>query len=223
MEFKFFNPYAGGRRTQNRLPQWEQEGALYFVNFHLADSLPAEFRIRLERERDAWLAAHPYPWLASEEEEYRERFLATIERCLDEGRGDCPLRRPECSAIVADAMRHFDGERVDVMAFVIMPNHVHAAIIPRTGWHLEQLIHSWKQWTAKRINPLIGKSGKFWQEDYFDTILRDGEHLGRVLRYIRNNPGKSQPPLRRIRPLRERLRKAIPHPATRRTIGAGLS
>ncbi len=191
MQFKFFNPYAGGRRTQNHLPHWEQEGALYFVNFHLADSLPAEFRIRLKRERDAWLARHPHPWAPEIEKEYHERFLAAIERCLDEGRGACPLKRPECRAIVADAMRHFDGERVDVMAFVIMPNHVHAAIIPRTGFHLEQLIHSWKQWTAKRVNPLIGERGKFWQEDYFDSILRDGEHLGRVLRYIRNNPAKA--------------------------------
>jgi REP element-mobilizing transposase RayT len=77
------------------------------------------------------------------------------------------------------------------MAFVVMPNHVHAAIIPREGWHLEKLIQSWKQWTAKRINAVTGASGTFWQTDYFDTIVRDREHLGRVLRYIRNNPIKA--------------------------------
>ena len=191
MQFKYFNPYEGGRQTRNRLPHWEQESALYFVSFHLADSLPEAFRTQLERERDIWLATHPKPWSQADEDEYNMLFLAVIDQWLDEGYGACPLRQPARSSVVADALLHFDGQRVDVMAFVVMPNHVHAAIVPRPGWNVEQLIQSWKQWTAKRINEHTGNAGKFWQEDYFDTIVRDREHHARVLRYIRNNPIKA--------------------------------
>ena len=191
MQFKFFDPYAATRVTRNRLPHWEQKGALYFVTFHLADSIPAEVRARIERRRDAWLARHPEPWSAETEQEYRELYLGEVERALDEGRGLCPLRAAACSGVAAEALQHFDGDRVDVMAFVVMPNHVHTAVIPRGDWSLEKLVHSWKRWSAVRVNRLTGKAGELWQPDYFDTIVRDRVHLGRVLRYIRNNPAKA--------------------------------
>ena len=191
MEFKFFDPFTATRVTRNRLPHWEQKGALYFITFHLADSIPVQVRVRIERSRENWLARHPEPWSAEKEQEYCELFLGDVERALDEGRGACPLRLPACSEIVAAALRHFDGDRVDTMAFVVMPNHVHAAVIPRGDWNMEKLVHSWKRWSAVRVNRLTGKAGELWQPDYFDTIVRDREHLGRVLRYIRNNPAKA--------------------------------
>ena len=191
MQFKFFNPFAAIRVTRNRLPHWEQKGALYFITFHLADSIPAEARARMERDCDAWRARHPEPWSVEVEQEYRELYLGDVERALDKGCGQCPLRLEASSAIVAEALRHFDGDRVDVMAFVVMPNHVHAAVIPRGDWTLEKLVHSWKRWSAVRVNRLTGKIGELWQPDYFDTIVRDRVHLGRVLRYIRNNPAKA--------------------------------
>jgi hypothetical protein len=33
----FFNPHAEIRHTENRLPHWQQTGAVYFVTFRLAD------------------------------------------------------------------------------------------------------------------------------------------------------------------------------------------
>ena len=191
MQFKFFNPHGAARVTHNRLPHWQQDGALYFVTFHLADSIPAEVQARLQLDTEKWLARHPEPHSPETEHEYRTHILSKMEAALEEGHGSCALRAPECSEIVANAIRHFDGDRLDVMAFIVMPNHVHTAIIPREGWHLEQIIQSWKQWTAKRINTITAASGALWQTDYFDTILRDREHLGRVLRYIRNNPVKA--------------------------------
>ena len=145
----------------------------------------------MERDREIWLARHLEPWSPEIEQEYRELYLGDLERALDESRGACSLRMPACSAIVAESLLHFDGDRVDTMAFVVMPNHVHAAVIPRGDWTLEKLVHSWKRWSAVRVNRLTGKTGELWQSDYFDTIVRDRVHLGRVLRYIRNNPAKA--------------------------------
>ena len=60
-ELRFFNPYAEIRFTANRLPHWQQEGAVYFVTFRLADAVPHNLRTQWESERDAWLRVHSQP------------------------------------------------------------------------------------------------------------------------------------------------------------------
>jgi REP element-mobilizing transposase RayT len=192
MDFKFFNPFAGTRETENRLPHWQQQGALYFITFHLADSLPAHLLAQWETERAAWLDRHPKPWTPEAEREYHERFSGAIEQWLDAGHGSCVLRRRDCAEIVAGALRFFDGERVAMLAFVVMPNHVHALFVLRDGWMLEQMLHSWKRHSSVRINRLIGKAGQLWQRSYFDRMIRDQQHLENVIRYIRRNPAKAK-------------------------------
>ena len=58
-DLRFFNPYANIRFTANRLPHWQQEGAVYFVTFRLADAVPHRLRTEFESEREAWLRVHP--------------------------------------------------------------------------------------------------------------------------------------------------------------------
>jgi REP-associated tyrosine transposase len=50
-QLRFFNPYAEIRQTGNRLPHWQQEGAVYFVTFRLADAIPAKLCVQWEEER----------------------------------------------------------------------------------------------------------------------------------------------------------------------------
>ena len=41
---------------------------------------------------------------------------------------------------------------------------------------------------AHRVNSAIGSSGSIWQEESYDRIVRDDEHLWRVSQYIGRNP-----------------------------------
>jgi putative transposase len=191
-ELRFFNPYAEIRHTENRLPHWQQTGAVYFITFRLADAVPTHLRNQWEDDHDAWVRVHPEPWTSETEREYHERFSGAIERWLDAGHGACLLRRPDCSQIVADTLRHFERERVVMISFVIMPNHVHALFVQNPDWPLEKLIRSWKGFTARQINRLLGRSGNFWQRDYFDRLVRDGKHFANCVRYIRRNPEKTR-------------------------------
>lgn len=191
-ELRFFNPYADIRHTENRLPHWQQEGAVYFITFRLADAVPTRLRTQWEGERATWLRVHPEPWTAEIEREYHKRFSGAIERWLDAGHGACFLRRRECAAIVAETLRHFEGERVAMISSVVMPNHVHALFVQNPEWPLEKLIRSWKGFTARKINSLLERSGNFWQRDYFDRLVRDEEHFANCVRYIRRNPDKAQ-------------------------------
>jgi putative transposase len=108
------------------------------------------------------------------------------------GHGSCVLRRPDCAAVVAEALRHFDSDRVSQIAWVMMPNHVHALFLLSPAWSLEKIILSWKGFTARKINPLLGRKGNFWQRDYFDRLVRDANHLANCVRYIRRNQEKGR-------------------------------
>jgi putative transposase len=189
-ELCFFNPYADIRLTANRLPHWQQEGAVYFVTFRLADAVPHRLRTQWESEREAWLRVYPQPWSVDVEREYHERFSGAIERWLDAGHGLCILRRHDCAEIVAEALRYFDGERVAIISAVVMPNHLHALFVQNANWPLEKLLRSWKSFSSRKINSLLGRDGSLWQRDYFDRLARDQEHFANCVRHIRRNPGK---------------------------------
>ncbi len=90
-------------------------------------------------------------------------------------------------------MHHFDNERYELDAYVVMPNHVHAIIRPLLSddYRLENILGGWKSYSSRRINTLLGGAGNLWQEESFDRIIRDEEHLWRTLQYVGSNPGKS--------------------------------
>jgi REP element-mobilizing transposase RayT len=190
-DLRFFNPYADIHFTENRLPHWQQDGAVYFVTFRLADAVPQRLRAQCESEREAWLRVHPQPWSPEIEREYHDRFSGAIERWLDAGHGACILRRRDFAEIVAEALRHFDSDRLSVVSFVVMPNHVHALFVQNANWPLEELLRSWKSFSSRKINLLLGRDGGLWQRDYFDRLVRDQKHFANCVRYIRRNPAKA--------------------------------
>jgi putative DNA methylase len=69
-----------------------------------------------------------------------------------------------------------------------MPNHVHVLITPLNGNSLSPIVHSWKSFTAKEANKRLGRSGTFWQEEYFDRAIRDESHFRGAVEYIEYSP-----------------------------------
>jgi len=189
---KFFNPWREIERTHNHLPHWQQEGASYFVIWRLADSLPKELLERHYLEREEWLLAHPQPWDEAIEAEYHRRFSARTDAWLDDGHGSCMLREPSHAKIVADALWHFDGIRIAMISWVVMPNHVHVLFTLNAEWKLEEMIHAWKRHSANEISRQRGETGPLWMKDYFVRLICDPAHLNNCARYIRNNPNKAR-------------------------------
>jgi hypothetical protein len=54
---------------------------------------------------------------------------------------------------------------------------VHALFVQNAEWPLEKLLRSWKSFTSRRINSLLGREGSLWQRDYFDRLVRDEKHF----------------------------------------------
>ena len=168
---------AGFRGWHERgfIPHRDEPGLTQFVTFRLADSVPAELR-------DEWESLLGI-------EDTRERRVQ-LEAWLDRGHGACHLNNEGVAKVVADALRHSDGERYDLDAWTIMPNHVHV-LFTVGSTPMADVVKSWKQFTATQANRILGLSGSFWQADYWDTYMGDPEHEERTIRYIRDNPVKA--------------------------------
>ncbi len=191
-DLHFFNPFAKTEVTANRLPHWQQDGAVYFLTIRLADAVPKHLLDQWSAEREAWLVHHPKPWSAEVDSEYHRRFSRAMERWLDAGHGSCALRDAGCRAKLEDTLRHFDGERYAQLNWVIMPNHVHALFVLNQACALEKVVQAWKRRSAREINLVLERNGTFWQKDYFDRLVRDEQHLANCVRYIRRNPVKAK-------------------------------
>jgi REP element-mobilizing transposase RayT len=87
-----------------------------------------------------------------------------IEKYLDRGFGSCLLCDQRAAALVEENWLHFDGQDYRLLAWVVMPNHVHLLV---QIWQTpqSQLIKDWKGFTGRRINRLLGRDGKLWQAD----------------------------------------------------------
>jgi putative transposase len=101
------------------------------------------------------------------------------------------LRRPQIACLVEDALLHFDGTRYRLLCWVVMPNHVHLLMETSDAHPLPKVVQSWKSFTAKQANAILGRTGTFWDRDYFDRFIRDDGHLAAVTRYIEDNPVKA--------------------------------
>ncbi|HUQ69946.1 MAG TPA: DEAD/DEAH box helicase family protein [Planctomycetaceae bacterium] len=183
----YFDPTAPLAVLEGNLPHWRQEGATYFVTFRTADSLPQVKLNQWRAERDQWLNAHPEPRTPAQN---WKLFPERIQQWLDAGYGACLLARTEVRKVVVDALNHFDGDRYQLGAWVVMPNHVHVIVTPLRNHELSDILHSWKSFSAKAINRIVKDSGTFWQKESFDHILRNPDSLERIEAYILANPEK---------------------------------
>ena len=71
-----------------------------------------------------------------------------------------------------------------------MPNHVHVLFEVWTV-PLGEVLRSWKKFSALRINRMLGRTGRLWQQEYWDRYMRDEEHFNRARRYVESNPVKA--------------------------------
>jgi REP element-mobilizing transposase RayT len=159
-----------GWHSRGYLPHFDSAETVQFVTFRLGDSLPrAVEKSQLHREAD----------------------VHRIERELDGGLGACWLGRPEIASLVEAALLHFDGRRYRMLAWCLMPNHVHVVVEMMDGHSLSDIVGSWKSFTAHKANAQLGLTGRFWHADYFDRFMRNEAHLSQTIDYVEQNPVKA--------------------------------
>lgn len=165
--------------SRGYIPHVDPGEVTQFITFRLADSMPqtvlTEWRQDLNNGEitDAGL---------------RQR----IETYLDQNYGERWLSDERIASLVQNAMLRLDGSRYRLIAWVIMPNHVHILIQTLPGNSVSEIMHSLKSYTSHEANKVLGRQGHFWYKEYFDRYIRDGKHFRAVVRYIEENPVKAR-------------------------------
>jgi REP element-mobilizing transposase RayT len=169
-----------GWYSRGYLPHYDGGSITQFVTCRLFDSLPQKVLQRFRTELEA-----------NDVEDISRETMILIEKYLDAGYGECFLKKTEVAEIVKDSLQKFDGERYKLLAWVIMPNHIHLLLKPLNDWRLEKIFHSFKSFTALESNRILNRRGKFWMREIFDRRIRDAEHFQKAYGYIGNNPVKA--------------------------------
>jgi REP element-mobilizing transposase RayT len=173
------------------LPHWSAEGAIYSVTFRLHDALPQHVLKAWHAERDAIVVEarqQGRPLTADESKRLDHLHSTKVEKYLDAGYGSCWLRQDPMAQLVAEALEHFDGRRYRLIAWCIMPNHVHVVLQSLVGEQLPKILHSLKSYTAHSANKHLRRTGEFWQPEYYDHLVRDEQDLRHAVEYIWENP-----------------------------------
>lgn len=161
--------------SRDYLPHYHKPGLFQLITFRLVDSMPQEKVANLLRSK---------------------KFSATqkrnaMEDVLDFGYGACYLQDDRVAGLAQDSLLFFDGERYNLLAWVVMPNHVHLLVQFNTGFPLNKVVHSWKSFIANKSNKLLGRSGPFWQREYYERYIKNENHYRNAVMYIESNPVKA--------------------------------
>jgi putative transposase len=164
-----------GWHSRGYLPHFDMPGLVQFINYRLDDAMPAHRR-------------HEWAALLEIKDDLKRR--TKMEDYLDRCFGNCELRDPKAASTVEENWLHFDGQDYCVLAWVVMPNHVHLLV---EIWQkpMTELLQNWKGYTARRINRALRRRGKLWQDDYWDRYIRDEAHYQKIVHYIESNPVKA--------------------------------
>jgi putative transposase len=197
-----FDPEADIGIREHFRPHWSQAGAIVFITFRTADSIPAEALTRWEQQKADWLKQNDCPserhWSIVVptlnlrlQREFKKHFNRCREDSLDTCRGQCVLRNQQIAKIVSASLLHFDRHRYRMGDFVVMPNHVHLLAVFESQEALVEQCDSWLHYSARQINLSTKQSGKFWQQEPFDHLVRSPEQYSYLRNYIANNGGKA--------------------------------
>jgi len=175
----------GAWRSRGYLPHFEGADVTQHVTFHLGDSVAQATIQRLEEE---------LKFLPDEKRDLERR--KRLDAWLDAGHGSCVLREPDIAEMVQSAILHFDAERYRMLAWVVMPNHVHVLFQPIDGWTVAKIVASWKKFTAGKISQHRRDLGdaagdRVWHREYWDRYIRDQRHFDKTVEYIHQNPVKA--------------------------------
>ena len=118
------------------------------ITYRLADSLPKELLHKIELST---MPGAPQATAGNNHKLQEIKRRKFIEESLDKGLGSCILQSEKASEIIVKNWKHFDNERYDIIAYVVMPNHVHILIKVYENISLSKIVWSWKSYTARRI------------------------------------------------------------------------
>lgn len=162
------------------LPHFDNGEVIQFVTFRLYDSVPEDVITQ-------WKAELNWRENAADDSQEAIELYKKIELYADVAHGQCFLKDKRIAQLVEHTLLHFDRQRYELYEWRVMPNHAHLLCKMLPGWELGKTVHTWKSYTAHKVNEILSRTGQFWMVDYYDRYIRDETHFLKTIKYIRNN------------------------------------
>ena len=118
--------------------------------------------------------------------QFRKRSLQSTAsrrstRYFDRGIGSVFSARSADWRIGRERLCFWHGRRYRLVAWCVMLNHIHVVfrLFPRQ--ELAKVVRSWKSFTARSANRILGRTGAFGQREYYDRLIREEGELDRAI------------------------------------------
>lgn len=166
---------------RRNLPHLYFSEGIYFITFRLADSLPSSKVAEIKE-------------LISDrkirDEEKFKRLLKKYDEILDSGHyGNRHLENSEISEICKHTLHYLDGKDFKLICYCIMPNHIHLVFeLIKKNRGISKIMQSIKRTSARKCNLVLNRTGKFWQDESYDRLVRDDKELYFIIKYVLMNP-----------------------------------
>jgi len=198
---------------ESRLPHILPIGATFFVTYRLADALPQSIVKLLEKELTEEIKVLKKEGKKDMREQIiraKKRNFGKFDKQLDDKPyGACHLKIPAIADLVKESLMKRDEDWYELIAYCIMPNHVHILIDTsiqlgnKEGklWteeeledkyiQLDKIMKQIKGSSARYINLALNRKGTLWQKDSYDHYVRNEKEWLNILNYILDNPVKA--------------------------------
>ena len=183
------------------LPHIQPKYAQYFITFTLSNSTILKYFHEIKYKRE--LKLKNYKNNNSEKTTiYRtninkkyfdmfDNFLNTFDS------KENYLSDTKCSDIIVNKLKEYHSKYYNLLAYCIMPNHVH--ILIDTAIQTEndnfvpigKIMKLIKGGTSREINIILKRKGTLWLRDYYDHYIRTQKEFTNIVNYIKLNPVKS--------------------------------
>jgi REP element-mobilizing transposase RayT len=176
------------------LPHKQETGAVIMISWRQNMTIPQAILDLMQELETAWDQTH----LPNESRSalHKQKYFAFDAELPKYNHPDFSLTAPPYAAIIKNALHYYEKRLYRLLAYCLMSNHIHIMIQPIPNAQaitplIPDIVSRIKSYTAKKINEQRGTKGSVWAHDFYDTMMRNDEHLWHALSYILNNPVKA--------------------------------
>lgn len=175
-----------------KLPHIQLPEATYFVTYRLAGSMPQSKIVQLQEEYQAKqprMTKEIPETKADKKPDAHFEYFKTVDLFLDKNLNEPYwLKEEQIAKIIAESLHFLACSKINLWAFCIMSNHVHAVLdIINPADDLFAIMQQHKSFTASQCNKLLQRNGQFWERETYDHIIRPG-NFETIVAYVINNP-----------------------------------
>ncbi len=198
---------------RRNLPHFVFDNSTYFITSRLTGSLPIniirQLQTRYENDIKSLNSYKDIKMKKLKGQEIKESYFTNFDEDLYKlSNGPYWLSNDKIAKIVSDALHFKDKKVFDLIAYTIMPNHIHIIIKPTKDdliksneriydsnnipkYPLGDIMKSFKGFTSRNCNKILNRSGPFWHHENYDHIIRDYNELIDKINYVLENPVKA--------------------------------